>query len=101
MTPHPITILDESNNIIRSIPSDGLIRLKTSTVSAGFTVDDVNITKTQFGEPQGLPNYELGKFYVVSQLVKNAFPEREDLLVPAEVVRDENGQIIGCRSLGI
>jgi len=101
MTPHPITILDESNNVIRSIPSDGLIRLKANVVFAGFTVDGVNITKTEFGEPEGLPDYEFGKFYVVSQLVKNAFPERSDLLVPAEVVRDENGSVIGCRSLGI
>lgn len=39
-------------------------------------------------------------YYIVSQLVKSALPDREDLLVPAEVVRDEQGHIIGCRSLG-
>jgi hypothetical protein len=40
-------------------------------------------------------------FYLVSQPVKSALPSRKDLLVPAEVVRDEKGNIIGCRSFGI
>ena len=101
LTPHPITVIDESNNIIQTIASDGLVRLKSTTVDAGFTVDDCKISKTVFGEPEGLPEYEFGQFYIVSQLVKSALPDREDLLVPAEVVRDENGNIIGCRSFGI
>ena len=40
-------------------------------------------------------------FYIVSQLVKSALPNRSDLLVPAEMVRDEKGAIIGCKSLGL
>ena len=100
-TPHPIHILDDENNTIMTFESSGSIRLKASTVDAGFTVDDIKITKTVFGEPEGLPEYKLGLFYIVSQLVKSALPNREDLLVPAEVVRDDNGNIIGCRSLGI
>ena len=43
----------------------------------------------------------LSDYYIVSQLIKSAFPERNDLLVPAEVVRDSSGNIVGCRSLGI
>jgi hypothetical protein len=33
--------------------------------------------------------------------VKSALPERIDLLVPAEMVRDKEGNIIGCQSLGV
>lgn len=40
-------------------------------------------------------------YYIVSQLVKNALPHRRDLIVPAEVVRDDTGNIIGCRSFGL
>lgn len=123
-TPHPVTILDEENKIIRTIESSGLVRLKTSTVSAG-NVDGIPISKTVFGDPEGLPdeffwamqtqneqtgeieedieNPQYGKpttYYIVSQLVKNALPHRADLLVPAEVQRDETGRVIGCRSLG-
>lgn len=100
-TPHPIHILDDNNNIVKSITSYGSIRLSTETVDAGFTVDDVKITKTVFGKSNGLPEYNIGTFYIVSQLVKNAYPDREDLLVPSDVVRDDSGNIIGCRSLGI
>jgi hypothetical protein len=44
---------------------------------------------------------ELTHYFIVSQLIKSAFPDRHDLLVPAEVVRDSDGNIIGCKSLGI
>lgn len=102
MTPHDITIVDVNGNIIKVIPASGkLIRLAQFTVNAGFTVDDVPITKTSYSEPNGLPDYELGKFYIVSQLIKSAIPYREDLLVPAEMVRDDKGNILGCKSLGI
>jgi hypothetical protein len=40
-------------------------------------------------------------YYIVSQIIKNALPHRDDLLVPADVVRDDRGNIIGCKSLGV
>ena len=101
-TPHPVTIVDDDNNIIRVIEVSGLppIRLKSSIVSTG-DVDGVKLSKTVFGQAENLPEKEDGVYHIVSQLVKNACPNRDDLLVPAEVVRDENGNIIGCRSLGV
>lgn len=100
-TPHPITIVNNEGEVVRTIKPSGLIRLKASTVNAGFDIDGIPVTTTQFGEPEGLPNVEEGIFYIVSQLVKSALPSRKDLLVPAEVVRDSNGNILGCKSLGI
>ena len=70
-----------------------------STEPAG-EVMGISVTRTVFGEPVGLPEPEVGTCYIVSQLVKNALPERDDLVVPAEVVRDADGNIIGCKSLG-
>ena len=99
-TPHSITICNNAGEIIRVIQSDGLIRLKAVTVSAG-EIDGVNTSKTEFGQPEGLPEFKEDTFIIVSQLVKSALPSRTDLLVPAEVVRDEAGKIIGCKSLGI
>lgn len=102
MTPHAIGIVDGQNNLIMTIPASGSqIRLKTSTVSAGIEVQGVPVTKTVFGEPEGLPEYVEGTYIIVSQLVKTALPLRTDLLVPAEVVRDASGNILGCKSLGI
>lgn len=101
MTPHPINILGADDKEITTIhPCGQLIRLQAKTVGAG-SVDGIALTKTVFGEPEGLPEATEGTFFVVSQLVRNACPNRKDLLVPAEVVRDKAGRIVGCRSLGI
>ena len=126
LTPHPIHLLGEENQILRSFQPEGLVRLKASTIDAG-EIDGVPISKTVFGEPEGLPEAdvsfpycenchscnpinckngngnvpEIGTYYIVSQLVKSALPDRVDLLVPAEVQRDEKGNILGCKSFGI
>lgn len=98
-TPHPINICNNAGKVIRVIQPEGLVRLKAVTVPAG-EIDGVPVTKTEFGQPEGLPEFKEGVFIVVSQLVKTALPARSDLLVPAEVVRDEKGNIVGCKSLG-
>jgi hypothetical protein len=101
MTPHDVVLMDVSGQEIRRFPATGaMIRLATNVVPAG-EVDGVPLTKTAFGEPEGLPECKTGTFYIVSGLVKSALPSRADLLVPNETVRDEQGKVIGCRSLGI
>lgn len=101
MTPHAVHIVDAQGTIITTFPKgDSMIRLAVNTVPAGI-IAGVNVTETKFGEPEGLPEYVDGTFYIVSQLVKSALSDRTDLLVPAEVVRDNSGNILGCKSLGI
>lgn len=98
-TPHPVTIV-ENGVVVRTIPTSGEVaRLSVSTEPAGVVLG-IPVTRTVFGEPVGLPEPEIGTCYIVSQLVKNALPERDDLVVPAEVVRDAAGNVVGCRSLG-
>lgn len=100
-TPHAVTIVDAEGKVLRAIESNGKpIRLKSETVRDG-EVDGIPLSRTVFGEPENLPEPEKGTFYIVSQIVKNACPERKDLVVPAEVLRDEKGIILGCQSLGI
>ena len=77
------------------------IRLSTETAPAGALPNGVPLTKTTFLKPEELPAYQDGVFYIVSQLVKYALPERADLLVPSVIVRNRFGKIIGCRSFGI
>jgi hypothetical protein len=102
MTPHNVNLLDENNQEIICFPASGkLVRLAVKTVSVEIIGAQVPITRTVFGEPEGLLNEFEGTFYIVSQLVKSALPHRKDLLVPAEVQRDTKGNILGCRSLGI
>lgn len=58
------------------------------------------ITKTKFGEVEGLPEPQEGIIYIVSNLVAQAVPDREDVFFPDDIVRDEHGNVIGCRALG-
>lgn len=99
-TPHAIHIVGSNNQVVRTYESEGQIRLAVKTVQEAPLADGTPTTKTTFGQPEGLPDFEEGTFYIVSQLVKAALSNRADLLVPAEVVRDEKGHILGCKSLG-
>lgn len=101
-TPHKITIVDDAGRVVHEIPTSEVIRCAVSTAHVGtLVVGDVTIpvTSSVYGEAN-LPPVEDGVFWVVSALVRAAHPERDDLLVPADLVRDEEGAIIGCRSLG-
>jgi hypothetical protein len=100
-TPHAVHIVDKNGQLIRTYEkSESLIRLAVKTVQDIPLVDGTPTSRTEFGESEGLTDFKEGVFYIVSQLVKSALPTRADLLVPAEMVRDTNGNIIGCMSLG-
>lgn len=101
-TPHGIDIVDDAGNVILSIPSTRVIRCEAKAEQRDpISVGEVNVPTvvTTFGE-SNLPPQEDGVYWVVSQIVKSAHPDRDDLLVPADLVRDEEGRIIGCRALG-
>ncbi len=100
-TPHNVVIvINESTKIV--IPSDGIARVtETKTASTSIDVDGVVIEtfKSSFGEVENLPPQEDGVMVIVSALVASAAKGRDDLLVPGELVRDDGGNIVGCKSL--
>ena len=98
MTPHTINIVTEDGREICSIPSDGIARVSSRT-DVVDKIGDVPITKTVFGEVEGLPEETDGVLFIVSRMVQSAASERHDLLVPGLQVRDADGRIVGCRSL--
>ncbi len=100
-TPHDVHIVDENNNLVKTYERGDQIRLAVKTVRLEPLQDGTPVSQNEFGEPEGLPDYKPGVYYIVSQVVKNALYERVDLLVPAELVRDAKGNIIGCKSLGL
>ena len=66
-----------------------------------FRSGDINgipLTTTSFGDVIDLPAPQDGVFFIVSRLVLSACPDRNDLLVPNDLVRDDNGNIIGAKS---
>ena len=101
LTPHNVVIvINELTKIV--IPSDGIARVtETKTITPSIDVDGVIIEtfKSSFGEVENLPPQEEGIMLIVSALVASAAKGRDDLLVPGELVRDDGGNIVGCKSL--
>ncbi len=100
-TPHPINIfLDGEEMEIQ--PEGEPIRLKQEVVEKGeieMEGKKIRITAMKYGEVMNLPEKQEGVIYIVSPLVCQALPDRGDLYIVNETVRNEKGFIIGCKSL--
>ena len=109
LTPHDIIFVGEDNTPILTVnPSGQLARVTVKTVPVGeLNVKGVKIpvTTSSFGDVIGLPDEEEGTAYIVSLAVINALHKkgvnRADLFIPNESIRNEKGQVIGCKSAGI
>lgn len=99
-TPHEVTILDEKGDIDQVIPAvkGEEWRLDETTTLQGY-INGIRVTQTIYRCSQ-LPEHKKGVWYIVSALFKLHYPDRDDLLVPAEVIRD-GSKVIGCLSIGI
>ena len=104
LTPHALNLMPEGpNGPTTTIPPSGQVarcavdRMQVDTV----TVDGVSVpvNKTQFGTVSDLPDTRLNTIYVVSALVAQAVPERQDVFIVDDAVRDDQGRIIGARAL--
>ena len=101
LTPHEVVLVRGETRLV--VPPSGTVARVASDrrVAATIEVDGlrVPINEVVFGQVENLPDPAEGVFYVVSALVTRALPERQDLLVPDDTLRDERGQIVGARAL--
>lgn len=106
LTPHPIVLLDKDDQEVLTIPTTDVTRVSSQTVTVGyFRINGVLVPRshTQYGEVEGLPDPTPGVIYIVSGMVVSVLAQqgihRDDLLVPGMQIRDDQGRVIGCRSL--
>ena len=111
LTPHEIRVLDDNDNEVALFISstDTLIpRVNVSDLEVGTA--DINsfnkkvqipINTVQFGEVENLPDPQEGVLLIVSAVIQSALPHRTDLAVPYPLVRNEKGQVIGCRGFSV
>ena len=104
LTPHALVLMpggpDEPTATIP--PSGQVARCAVNRIQVdSLTVDGiiVPVNQTQFGEVSGLPDPQPDTIYVVSALVAQAVPERQDVFIVDDAVRDDQGRIIGARAL--
>jgi hypothetical protein len=62
-------------------------------------IGGIPVNKSKFGEVENLPEPQEGTIYIVSALTAQAVPERKDVYITDDAVRDEQGRVIGCRAL--
>ncbi len=103
LTPHAINIVDADGSALLTVaPSGTVARCATAREVVGSIVMDnaaISVNRTVFGAVQGVPDPAPDAYYIVSSLVAQALPDRQDLLIPDDTVRDAEGRIIGCRAL--
>ena len=95
LTPHEVNLVQDETTT--SYKSEGVVRVETESKQVG-SVNGIGIFKTTFGAVEGLPAPQDEIFYIVSGLVLSACPERDDLLVPNDLLRNDKGLVIGCTS---
>lgn len=111
LTPHTVRLEKENGEFIEFIPSGIVARISTEygklsnfpslnkNLEKNLKGSGINFIYTEFSDPINLPEESMDKIYIVSAILKNALPDRNDLVVPADLIRDEKGNVIGCRAL--
>lgn len=112
LTPHPITIaLSNDTFIVPTCNKIARVSTKKDLLKTIIINDvEVPIYFTTFGEVEltssdgsieEFPEQKAGVLYIVSSIVKNAMMDRADVVVPTEFIRDDVGNIIGCKGFSI
>ena len=91
LTPHSINILQK----MMIEPSGTVARCKEITEDAG-RVGSIPLIYRRYSDVEDLPAPKKDVFYIVSHMVRTALPERTDLLSPGSLLRDGDGNILGC-----
>jgi len=106
LTPHPIVVIcsDAYHNETKVIipPYGKVARVETSTQCDGWLMEDgvpIPLYRTEMGAVIDLPPPQDGVMLIVSSIVRGQRPLRNDLLSPSGLVRDANGNVIGCQGL--
>jgi hypothetical protein len=97
-TPHVLNIVRKDGTVLNLKPS-GIIPRVATTNEIYDEIDGVVISQTLYGSVQDLPEPEEGTYYIVSLLVKKTAITRDDLLAPGELIRNSEGQTVGCKGL--
>ncbi len=102
-TPHAINIKTENGTV--SVPASGNVaRVETTVVPVSELDNGVQIVKTVFNTDKvtGLPEPKEGTFYIVSLITLQALEGiRNDLFAPGNLIRDKEGNIVGCDGLTV
>jgi hypothetical protein len=107
LTPHDVTLIGDDGvyqSFATEVPNgaegprviETVVRARPAGAIDGVPVELRHIDRA---EVTGLPTAEDGVLLIVSEMVREAEPDRSDLVSPTALVRDPSGRIIGARAL--
>jgi len=104
LTPHALNLMPAgpTGPVVTIPPSGQVARCATSRVQVDtVTVDGITVpvNRTEFGAVTGLPDPQPDTIFIVSAVVAQAVPNRPDVFIVDDAVRDDQGRIIGARAL--
>ena len=100
--PHDVHIIDQNGNYVSTSKKtqDPKPRIEQKFEMIGVLGDTgIPLYSRKRGKVENMPEPQPNTFYIVSGLVAQSFPEREDLLEVGELVRDEQGIVTNCVGL--
>lgn len=97
-TPHALNIVQSDGNIL-TLKASGICPRCESNELVDRAIGLIQVTKQTLGHVEGLPDPVPGLYFIVSRLVASAADNRDDLLVPGSLIRDDQGKVIGCKGL--
>ena len=100
LTPHILNIIAAEGSTV-DIPPSGNIARVSSISSIVATVNGININKQTFGKVMDLPDAQDDVVLIVSRMVKDRVPDRDDVVVPGVPFRDTDGKVIGAWGLSL
>lgn len=109
-TPHAVTVFDGDSEPLATYQPCGLARAKQSETVVGEIAvepESVPLKRMIFGGVVGLPESAADdEYFIVSSIAAQAaravnHPLAGRLLVPSDPIRNESGQIIGCKSFSV
>ena len=103
LTPHSIDVLNGRDEVVFTLSgSNNPPRVQENIYGQEeFLINggqSLNIFIAHNDSVDKLPQKQEGVYYIVGRIIAEQFKERDDLLVPHEFVRNEDGDILGCRS---
>ena len=94
MTPHDINVIVDGD--VTVIRRDGTVARVNQISTVVDKINGIPVSVVRFGDVVGLPDPVPGVIWIVSALVKQAV-NRSDVVSPGELVRNSDGNVIGCK----
>lgn len=101
LTSHELTFVGDDGTVVARIQPSGSVARVASVSKKVGEIDGIPVFSTEFGEVVNLPEPEADTIYVASTLVAQTATKagRTDVFSPADLVRDSEGNVVGCKGL--